>query len=901
VIKHLSAILCFRRLGSPAVRSALLVKPRYRCGAPGGLALPLEKSNTPATADSKFNCGIEVNQLCSRVIHRCRAFFNFFSMMTKNLVFTLILILLTDLARSQNAYPVQESDILKHLAAGNQQNAEKLLADTLEEDSQLFSLYFWNGVLARSRFSVRDSAPYFFVTASKFGDTPEGQAAACILGLDFSVEQRSALYYYNALLLLAAQNPRSVPIRLMAAVMARTLTRSNKFGLEGERKTRILLSGVREYEAVLTLLEPGTGPVLVHQTFGNILDDLEAYDRAVAHKLTAVKLERKEWSLHAAAWSMYSAGLYSEALPLAQEAIALDPSNENYHWTSANILWALGRPTEALAAWELASQLNPEKREPFNLGVRGYRFLGNYSAARLLAKRWLENNPEDRVFKIWEARLAVMLGEPGAAQRLFAAGEFDFNGNPRDCKPSKNPWFLAVESGDLPAVRRLLSQGANVNASSAESYDQTALMKAVLLGWEPIVVELLRAGAEVDALDRNKNTALHYSAQFNQPRVMQLLLDAGAQLDLQDRWSQTPLTTCAGGRHWEVFNLLIEEGANIHLATPHGGTPLHYACGWGHLPIVRKLIELGADVNFPMPKTGATPLIAACREWAHANVVPDLIKAGAKINAADNEGRTALHHAIDPLMNKPLVDLLLEGGANPLQTDSTGVTAITQARLLGFEETARAMEKRVGREERLVFPRFELADKTLSAADKNASLFMLPILLAQGHPLGRPSGVPPGDARAAKNELERMFGIKNAGDLEAEIKALTDFEPSQRLLAGELSEKIKSDALRTLLLDATRKIQRSVLLGDQQEIAWIQTHLIYLADLGISAGFLSAAEGSKRILAASLKISSSFNSWEEFFQSFNAGASFHNGWEASRYKNISTLIERERIPWPRQT
>jgi Protein of unknown function (DUF1266) len=251
-------------------------------------------------------------------------------------------------------------------------------------------------------------------------------------------------------------------------------------------------------------------------------------------------------------------------------------------------------------------------------------------------------------------------------------------------------------------------------------------------------------------------------------------------------------------------------------------------------------------------------------------------------------------------MNKPLVDLLLENRANPLLADRTGVTSITQARLLGFEETARAMEKIVGREERLVFPRFELAEQNLSEADRNASYFMLPILLAQGHPLGRPSGVPIGDAPAAKKELERMFGIKNAAELKEEIEALTAFEPSQRVAAGELSEKIKSEKLRDLLLEATEKIQRSVTPGDQQEIAWTQTHLIYLADLGISAGFLPADDGGQRIVEASTKISSSFNSWEEFFRSFNAGATFHNGWEASRYKNISDLIERERIPWPRK-
>lgn len=39
---------------------------------------------------------------------------------------------------------------------------------------------------------------------------------------------------------------------------------------------------------------------------------------------------------------------------------------------------------------------------------------------------------------------------------------------------------------------------------------------------------LLEAGAKADALDKNKNTALHYAAGYGRKECVQLLLDNGA-------------------------------------------------------------------------------------------------------------------------------------------------------------------------------------------------------------------------------------------------------------------------------------------------------------------------------------------------------------------------------------
>lgn len=791
----------------------------------------------------------------------------------------------------------EDNSVTALLEQGNQRGAEEKVASLLREDPRNPDLVFWSAVLARSRFTVNMAVPGFAYVAKARMETPEGLASACVLGLDLSAEERSALYYYNALLVVASQNPNSVPIHWMAAVAARTLTSNDSLVLADEARKRILRCGVAEYEKVLSLLPNGPGPALVHQTLANLLDDMEAYDRSLEHRTATLRLERAAWSLHATAWTLHRLARYSEALPLAQEAIVGSPQNGDYYDTLGNLFWGLKKFEEAGRAYDKASELDPRGRGCAYRSFFAQKTLGNYVGARERTKRWLATFDSDKEFQIWNARFAVMLNEPGAAEELLKAGTFNFKGRPVALKPSRDPWFLAAQTGDVRTIRSLLGR-TDVNLRNTAESNTTALMYAAQAGWEPILVELIRAGADLNLVDGNGDSALHYAAQFRQPRMIQLLLEAGAKTDMEDRWKQTPLIMSACERDWDAFALVLAKSDNLELATPHGGTALHYASGYGELGMIRPLLERGANVNARCARNQWTPLIGACSEWAHSYVVQPLLEAGAELNARDRDGRTALHHSIDPLMNPPLVELLLQRGADPSLADNFGVTPIRQARLLGFEQTARAMEEKCGHPEPLRFPDFEIVDNGLSADEKNASYFVFPILLGEGHPLGRPSWIPPGDKAAAQKELKRMFGIQNANDLKEELQALESFEPKQRESAGELTAAANDQQLKSLLANAVSRIHESVAGKATDELAYTQAHIIYLSDIGMSAGFLSAEEAARRIAKASLRISERFKNWTDFLVSFRVGCWFHNGWEAVRYENIGRQIEAANLQWP---
>lgn len=788
------------------------------------------------------------------------------------------------------------SGILQVMASGNLPLAESQLQEALKQNPRDLECAFLAAVCERSRFVPGSASPLFLKIMTDHPDSLEARASACALGLDLAFDRPSALFYYNALVILSRQNSRSIPIRWLTGMMSRTITRSHVYKKDSEQYRRIVQCGIRDHETLLTLMGPGQGPQPVHQTLANLLDSANDYDNALKHRQLSLTMSRKPGVLQGAAVTLMMLDRQAEALPLLQEGLAQEPDNTECLATLGRVLLGLGKKEEAIRTWSKLAQLQPTYIQDLLSCALASRDLGDYSAAREYTRRAVERRPGDPISRIYDARFAALLGEPGATEQMLAAGSLDYLGKPSELKKDPDPWFHAVDTGNLAAVRQLIGT-VDINTSHPK-YKQTPLMLAACYGWEHIAAELIRAGAKLDLQDINGDTALHYTAQFTQPRVMKLLLDAGADPNIQDKWGTPPLVMCTPEYRPDCFEMLLQSPVDIHISTPTTGSALHYAAGHGRINRIQKLLAKGARVNTPTQNRGITPLMTACLEWPHAYIVTPLIEAGADINAKDHDGRTALHHAVNPLMNAPLVHMLIEKGANPAQADKEGITPIAQARLLGFESIAKQMEAKVGKPEPFQFPKFEPPDATLTTEGKNAAYFVFPILLAQGHPLGRASGVRIGEKRAAIRELRWMFDIENSLELKQEIQELEAFDPRHRAETGTLPPDLTIEELGSRLAKQVRNIHASCTGGAVDETAWVKSHIIYLADLGVAAGYLPQAEGDALIHNASTALKSKFASWPDYNRSFLLGATYHNAWEADRYEQVCNRILDAQVPWP---
>jgi ankyrin repeat protein len=84
----------------------------------------------------------------------------------------------------------------------------------------------------------------------------------------------------------------------------------------------------------------------------------------------------------------------------------------------------------------------------------------------------------------------------------------------------------AVAGGDVPAVLRLLDEGADPNGRSRDGL--TPLMLASRAGRVPIVSLLFEAGAQVDAATAQGHTALLFAALEGHLATVEFLLARGA-------------------------------------------------------------------------------------------------------------------------------------------------------------------------------------------------------------------------------------------------------------------------------------------------------------------------------------------------------------------------------------
>ncbi len=842
--------------------------------------------------------------------------------------------------------PLATKEIIQLLAAGKQDQAEEEVAWKNKNNSTDIDNLFWKAVLLRSRFYDSGAMNLFIQVMKAQPESPIGLASACIVGVDLSKTTTNALYYFNALMILAEEHPDSIPINWMVAVMARTLTRtefveSRPYTLPDALKRQVLLCGVQEYKRTLALMAPGTGPVLIHQTLANLFSDLEADQESLDERKLAVSMERRPWSLHAAALTYLYLGQNEEALKLVQEAIDLEekeiqkagafsatiaplkklatalkgrfsslekteknlekvlaslttpPELQSYYEVKGQILWKLGRKEEALATYEKALALNPRNQRIVDDCLVSCLSLGKYEEARRCSRLALSIYPNNRHDQIWDARLAVLTGEPGASERVLKAGEFDFKGNshPFD-KISTNPWFAAVRCGDISKVRQMIPS-VDVNSIDTNSDNQTALMTAAQYGWEPMVADLLKAGAKTDLVDANGDTALHYSVQFVQFRMEKLLLDAGANPNMQDKWQQTPLVMAANGNMSEDFaNLILEKNPDVNMALlGWRGSAMHAAASSGKMDILKKLILRGGDVNLHQANNGDTPLMAAA-SWHRISMIEALLTAGADINARNQKGETVLYRSIQPGVDRPLVEMLLEKGADPTIANGENITPITKARLLGYEEIASGMEAKAGYAEPFALPALEPPNPSLSLEENNASRFIIPLRMARGF---FPSFPPP--KRDAVSELRKGFGINNAADLQKSITAL-EGASSLMLEASRLSLNTRYGWLQNMLTAAVWKIQDSCIREAKDDAAWPYSRIIYLSELGVSAGFVSKDESSRMISDASKVLAGRFSSWPEFLNSLLLGVRFHEEWDEPRYKEIRRHILEAGIPWP---
>lgn len=179
------------------------------------------------------------------------------------------------------------------------------------------------------------------------------------------------------------------------------------------------------------------------------------------------------------------------------------------------------------------------------------------------------------------------------------------------------------------------------------------------------------------------NTALHDAAFGGQLERVEKLIKNGENVNVKSKLGMTPLHKACKQGHIDLVKFLIKAGADVKIMDDYGRTPLHCAGESGHLEIVKILETAGADINQSGGKNKRAPLHSAIWKGSGGLIVAKyLVEVGAKVNAKELGGFTALHIAcrIDYL---DMVKLLIGAGADINIRSDDGFTPLHTAAVLG--------------------------------------------------------------------------------------------------------------------------------------------------------------------------------------------------------------------------
>jgi ankyrin repeat protein len=219
-------------------------------------------------------------------------------------------------------------------------------------------------------------------------------------------------------------------------------------------------------------------------------------------------------------------------------------------------------------------------------------------------------------------------------------------------------WTAALRDNDVPAIKRLIVAGMDVNAPLSWDPDyprSPPLCIAALSGQCDGVRLLLAAGADASAIEQ---PPLKPKAGFTYSY-------------------DSPLITAAGSGNADLVRLLLAAGADRDYCAEIRDSALHEAIqsatGKKHLEVVCLLLDRGCPPD--RTPSGRSLLIAAASCTRCPGIIAKLVSRGANPNAIDKHwGCLPLHRAVEK-NNAPGVQELLDGGADPLITAPASASA----------------------------------------------------------------------------------------------------------------------------------------------------------------------------------------------------------------------------------
>ena len=234
--------------------------------------------------------------------------------------------------------------------------------------------------------------------------------------------------------------------------------------------------------------------------------------------------------------------------------------------------------------------------------------------------------------------------------------------------PAGNALIDAARNADRDAVRRFVQAKVDVNA--VEPDGTSALHWASYRDDTESADLLIKAGANVNAANDLGATPLWIASLNGSAAMVRRLLQGGANPNAPLLLGETPLMVASRSGNADVVGQLLERGASVNARAARGQTALMWAVAQKHPDVVKVLLDRGADVH------------AKSESWS-------------QVEAVSPHGHAEYNRSIPYGNNTPLMfaaragdlasaKLLVAAGANVNDEDAWGVSVVTLAAHSGF-------------------------------------------------------------------------------------------------------------------------------------------------------------------------------------------------------------------------
>ena len=349
---------------------------------------------------------------------------------------------------------------------------------------------------------------------------------------------------------------------------------------------------------------------------------------------------------------------------------------------------------------------------------------GSIPAVQLLARHGANVNAREDWFgetaMMWAAAenhadmvraLAALGGEINArsADKEPPVLEFPQSGGPNMPFPRGGwtPLMYAAREGAIDAARALVDLGADMNVVAlpqtdvvlteelrkrADRVGTTALVYAIINAHFDLAAMLVEKGADPNIVDTSGMGALYAAVEWNTLQWVQSRpapiwrdrLDGAGLVQVLLKHGAHPNATLTAA----PIKISLDPGATLNFG--RGATPLMRAARTNDVDSIRHLLAGGADPNAALPDGTTVLMIAAGQglgaprgdgprirvptEEGAVQAVRVLLDAGARVDATNNQGATALHVAVN--RSADIVKLLVERGADIEAKNKAGFTAL---------------------------------------------------------------------------------------------------------------------------------------------------------------------------------------------------------------------------------